>query len=1668
MKGSKITQIRPCCNNIGLLLFFIQLIVAVPFSTLFAEGTKELAPNSSDVTALYVCEPIYNNFGGVGVGDDAKLFVHINDPANEQVYLGFSQWMHTANTNDGDYYNNTYYFRVVDPNGNVVYGPIAINSSTANTDTHALAAAGPAPVVGAGGYTPFTYTPGAGAPSGDYYIEFSNSSTAPFASFDDTIDGATFSFTAIAIKYFDITVATQGASPTAIDGRLWSYNWAFRTPSISRGSDATYTSFDRPFNGQVYSYSDGGFVNKIDFNNSGFRGLSFSLAFNQYGTQNTGNTAEDRKSVQGANAALAQYRTFLNNPDPSIYPSGVTGTISSTPSIQNCDSPDLCLAYSVTNSGLVVGLLDFDSSSGAGLYDPGTADVLLSKEVDINALEGCIPWDGNDGLGNPVDVGTAIIPLHLRYTQGTTHFPAYDVEYIPTGYSITPVRPTPAPGFSSKLYYDDTNISFAPGNGAATSEINNGCAPPCHTYTNIDYGNLNTINTWWYTNEEIAISNLPVECPLTAFDDNVYTPVNTPIAIDVVATDQGTHIDPMSVSTTGLQQPSSGNILIDPVTGIITYTPNTDFTGTDTFEYLVCNTAGSPCDTAVVSINISDCSAAASEKVISGRVFNDVNDNGTDDAESGAQSITVNIYDDVNQDGAIDGGDILIATQPTAADGTYSYAVTSGTSTTIASDDFSVIGSYSGGTGWTGNWFESDQGDVVGQDGTLNKVRAHTTYSARFTFNSANDGNYLQRAVNLSGKDQATITFDYKNTSFQLFELKASADGTNFTTIANLTSSTFQNFTADITPYISANTTIRFETTGNQASSFGFIDNVVVSAVASPVNFLITTDEASYPANYGTTTSKLQTATIASAGNCDPSNDFGIYLLDNDKDGIPDGDDLDDDNDGILDTDEGFCETITTAGHVTSQTNVGALDPNNVLGAPDGLYTNIAVGDVITTQFSDLVPAGETISITITRNNAGGDCTIEASADGTNFSGLISYNQANGASLQSFETLAYTSPPGGTRYMRFTRIGGGTRIDAVSYSFDNNCIFTDTDTDGIPDYLDVDSDGDGCLDAVEGGGSFTNTDIEYNQLSGAVDSDGVPVVATASGQTVGDSQSPGTLSADCALFITAVDDDFSASPVDGVTGGTSPSVFLENGIYTDIANIEPATDPLVDDNISITDDGGLTGATINPDGTINIPPGTARGSYSIQYRICLAADNTVCSVARATVAVEAPASITALDDDFTGTPIDETTGGTTASVFPDNGSGGDDADGSPATDALVDDNISITNDGGLTGATINTDGTINVPANTTPGTYNVEYQICLTADNTVCDVAVATILVNSSTPTITALDDDFTGTPIDEVTGGTTASVFPDNGSGNDDADGSPATDALIDDNINITNDGGLTGATINTDGTINVPPGTTPGTYNVEYQICLTVDNTICDVAIATIFVGTPPPTITALDDDFTGTPIDQVTGGTTASVFPDNGSGGDDADGSPATDALIDDNINITNDGGLTGATINTDGTINVPPGTTAGTYNVEYQICLTVDNSICDVAIATIFIPTPTITVQDDDFSASPISSTGGTTPSVFADNGAGADDAGGTDATDPLVDDNISITSDGGMTGATINPDGTINVPPGTAAGTYDVQYRICLASDNSICDVGLARIVVNSCVVTKTMITVIKN
>ena len=73
----------------------------------------------------------------------------------------------------------------------------------------------------------------------------------------------------------------------------------------------------------------------------------------------------------------------------------------------------------------------------------------------------------------------------------------------------------------------------------------------------------------------------------------------------------------------------------------------------------------------------------------------------------------------------------------------------------------------------------------------------------------------------------------------------------------------------------------------------------------------------------------------------------------------------------------------------------------------------------------------------------------------------------------------------------------------------------DTDNDGVDDYLDEDSDDDGCFDAIEGGGAITAAQMESDgEITGNVDANGVPVLALG-GQSIGSSQDDAVLAPAC-------------------------------------------------------------------------------------------------------------------------------------------------------------------------------------------------------------------------------------------------------------------------------------------------------------------------------------------------------------------------------------------------------------------------------------------------------------------------------------------------------------------------------------------------------------------------
>lgn len=103
-----------------------------------------------------------------------------------------------------------------------------------------------------------------------------------------------------------------------------------------------------------------------------------------------------------------------------------------------------------------------------------------------------------------------------------------------------------------------------------------------------------TSNTATVSINVISVNDLPM-----ANDDSATTLRDTPVSIPVLANDSDVDGTPSILSTT---IPTGGTVSINP-DGTVTYTPNTGFSGTDSFSYTI--TDGADTDSATVTITVT-------------------------------------------------------------------------------------------------------------------------------------------------------------------------------------------------------------------------------------------------------------------------------------------------------------------------------------------------------------------------------------------------------------------------------------------------------------------------------------------------------------------------------------------------------------------------------------------------------------------------------------------------------------------------------------------------------------------------------------------------------------------------------------------------------------------------------------------------------------------------------------------------------------------------------------------------------------------------------------------------------------------------------------------------------------------------------------------------------
>lgn len=261
---------------------------------------------------------------------------------------------------------------------------------------------------------------------------------------------------------------------------------------------------------------------------------------------------------------------------------------------------------------------------------------------------------------------------------------------------------------------------------------------------------------------------------------------------------------------------------------------------------------------------------------------------------------------------------------------------------------------------------------------------------------------------------------------------------------------------------------------------------------------------------------------------------------DTDGDGVLDSLDIDDDNDGIRDSKESpSCyyeseeyESGVRSNIVTTTTGISMISPyNNPEELIDSFNRGGVAGDIAVRFTNGVNVTGITIyqfdfnwPIELSNvylgfynasshfNNA--TVKLQGSADGTSWTDLntgVLYNTTNdNSSVLNIGTIrnevfSVTQNSGKYKYYRLYGVSGTTTSggysnevyfetkDFRSEDFPKSTCATDTDGDGIYNHLDLDSDDDGCSDAMEAGVSPTTNLSTSGSLTRAVFSPAIAV-----------------------------------------------------------------------------------------------------------------------------------------------------------------------------------------------------------------------------------------------------------------------------------------------------------------------------------------------------------------------------------------------------------------------------------------------------------------------------------------------------------------------------------------------------------------------------------------------
>ena len=448
--------------------------------------------------------------------------------------------------------------------------------------TPAVGAAGSAtPTLNANG----TVTVPAGTKSGTYYIGYRICSTVASISVCDTATATVVVGNPTITADPDTFTITTGTSTKSVldNDKIGTATATTNTVSISVVTGATPK---QPGTNTPTLDSDG----KVTVPNNTPAG-TYTIVYQICDKLNSGNCATTTATVVVGNPTItADPDTFTittGTSTKSVLDNDKIGTATAT---TNTVSISVVTGATPKQPGTNTPTLDSDGKVTVPNNTPAGTYTIVYQICDKLNSGNCATTTATVVVGNPAITAD---PDTFTITTGTSTKSVLDNDKIGTATATTnTVSISVVTGATPKQA--GTNTPTLDSDGKVTVPNNT----PAGTYTIVYQicDKLNSGNCATTTATVVVGTTTPTAPVPVAVDDRATTPLNTPVTINVLGNDTPEGATP-NVTT----NPANGSVSVNS-DGSIEYRPHTDFAGTDTFVYELCNASG--CATATVTVEV--------------------------------------------------------------------------------------------------------------------------------------------------------------------------------------------------------------------------------------------------------------------------------------------------------------------------------------------------------------------------------------------------------------------------------------------------------------------------------------------------------------------------------------------------------------------------------------------------------------------------------------------------------------------------------------------------------------------------------------------------------------------------------------------------------------------------------------------------------------------------------------------------------------------------------------------------------------------------------------------------------------------------------------------------------------------------------------------------------